>query len=417
MDRNIVYPGSIPLDTDLLTINRNTMAAIGYIVQAVFGTSPVADGLACVPTVPPSMTISIGGGSITQLSVVDQNGYGSLPSDAAEPLVKMGINSTPVSFALTAPSSSGQAVNYLIQAAFQETDANPVLLPYYNASNPVQPFSGPNNTGSPQNTSRIQRVQLQAKAGPAAPLGTQITPAADAGWVGLYLITVSYGQSVIDTASIQVLPTAPFLYWKLPRLRPGFGSGTQSFSTTGAFSVPPGVTQVEVEVCGAGSGSFASLPGAPSGGGAGGGYARKRITGLIPGQQITVTVGSGGNGGIAGGAGPSAGGTSSFGTFVSAGGGALNPLASVAAPQNGATPGGMGAGGDVNYGGSAGSAGFSNQGGMGGSSPLGGGQNSGTTGNPGVFPGGGASGAGTGAAGTAAFNGAAGAQGIVVVRW
>ena len=33
MDRNIVYPGSIPLDTDLLTVNRNTMIALGYLAQ------------------------------------------------------------------------------------------------------------------------------------------------------------------------------------------------------------------------------------------------------------------------------------------------------------------------------------------------------------------------------------------------
>ena len=35
MDRNIVYPGSIPLDTDLLTINRNAMIGIGFLAKAV----------------------------------------------------------------------------------------------------------------------------------------------------------------------------------------------------------------------------------------------------------------------------------------------------------------------------------------------------------------------------------------------
>ena len=38
MDRNIVYPGSIPLDTDLLTVNRNAMIGIGFLAQAVLGT-------------------------------------------------------------------------------------------------------------------------------------------------------------------------------------------------------------------------------------------------------------------------------------------------------------------------------------------------------------------------------------------
>ena len=28
MDRNIVYPGAIPLDTDILGLNRNAMVAV-----------------------------------------------------------------------------------------------------------------------------------------------------------------------------------------------------------------------------------------------------------------------------------------------------------------------------------------------------------------------------------------------------
>ena len=45
MDRNIVYPGSIPLDTDLLATNRNAMVALGALMRAVLGPAPVIDGL------------------------------------------------------------------------------------------------------------------------------------------------------------------------------------------------------------------------------------------------------------------------------------------------------------------------------------------------------------------------------------
>lgn len=293
----------------------------------------------------------------------------------------------------------------------------PIILPYYNAGNPAQSFSGPSNSGTSQNTVRTQRVQLQIKAGTPGNTGSQTTPAADSGWVGLYQISVAYGQTQLTTANITVIPTAPFLTWKLPSLRPGFGSGVQSFVSTGTFAVPAGVGQVEVEIWGAGAGSYASVSGLPSGGGAGGGYAKKLVTGLIPGQVIAVTVGSGGAGGTTGGAAASPGGTSSFGQFVSATGGSLNYLATTTAPENGATPPGIGVGGDVNFVGSAGQAGILNQGGMGGASPIGGAQNSGTTGNIGSFPGGGAAGAGTGGSGNTAFNGAAGGAGLVVVRW
>ena len=165
MDRNIVYPGSIPLDTDLLSANRNTMIGLGFLLQAVLGTSTVADGLPCQPTAPASMKVVVGPGSITQLGAVDLLAYGSISADPSDFIMKMGINSGSTTLTLVAPTSAGQSINYLLEAAFQEIDANPVVLPYYNASNPSQTFSGPGNSGSPQNTSRIQRVQLQLKPG------------------------------------------------------------------------------------------------------------------------------------------------------------------------------------------------------------------------------------------------------------
>ena len=417
MDRNIVYPSSIPLDTDLLSINRNMMISLGFLAQAVLGANIVADGLVCQPTNPASMNVSIGPGSITQLGPIDVLAYGSIPVDSTDLIIKMGINIGSTSFHLTAPSSVGQSVNYLVEASFLEADASPIVLPYYNASNPAQSFSGPSNSGVAQNTVRTQRVQLQIKPGLPGNTGSQTTPLTDSGWIGLYQVTVAFGQTQVSAANIGVIPTAPFLTWKLPALRPGFGSGVQSFVAGGNFLVPAGVTQVEVEIWGAGAGSYASVPGLPSGGGAAGGYARKLVTGLLPGQAIPVTVGSGGSGGTTGGTAASAGGASNFGQFVSASGGNLNYLATTSAPQNGATPPGIGVGGDVNFTGSAGQAGILNQGGMGGASPIGGAQNSGSTGNVGSFPGGGAAGAGTGASGNAAFNGATGGGGLVVVRW
>ncbi len=45
MDRNLVYPGAIPLDTDILSLNRNAMVALGFLAQACLGTNTVVDGL------------------------------------------------------------------------------------------------------------------------------------------------------------------------------------------------------------------------------------------------------------------------------------------------------------------------------------------------------------------------------------
>jgi hypothetical protein len=417
MDRNIVYPGAIPLDTDLLTINRNAMIAFGFMIRATLGANTAVDGLGCTPSVPASMSIQIGAGSIAQISVVDTTNYGSLSANAGTPLMKMGINTAPQYFQLQSPTSPGTSVNYLVQAGLQESDQGLTVLPYYNSISPAQPFSGPTNSGTPQATSRTQIVQLQIKTGVPSSTGTQLTPTPDQGFSGLYVVAVSYGQTAITATNIAIAPTAPFIGWKLPQLSPGFGSGVQSFVSNGNFIVPPGVFQIEAELWGGGSGSFASMSGVASGGGSGGGYARKLIANLVPGQIIPVTVGAGGAAGNTAGVPAGSGGSSSLGQFVSATGGSLNYLSTPASAHFGATPPGTGINGDVNLTGSAGQSGILNQSGMGGGAPMGGNQNSGTTGVAGTTPGGGAAGAGTGANSTTSYNGAAGGGGLVVIRW
>ncbi len=220
MDRNIVYPGSIPQDVDILNPNRNAMIALGWLTQATLGTNTGVVGLECTPTIPASMTVNVGAGAIWAMEEIDTSAYGSLAADSS-PLMKLGIlpEGAGTNFPLTAPSGAGQSINYLIEAAFQEVDANPVVLPYVNPSNPSQPYSGPSNSGTAQNTVRQQLVELQLKAGAAANTGTQATPATDAGYVPLYVITVSYGQSSITSANIVTAPSAPFVL-SLPAMAP-----------------------------------------------------------------------------------------------------------------------------------------------------------------------------------------------------
>jgi hypothetical protein len=419
MDRNIVYPGGIPLDTDLLETNRHAMVALGALMRAVLGTSPVADGLAVAPTVPASLAVQVGPGSLTSLATVDATAYGSLAADTASALVKMGVNLAPTQFAVTAPASAGQSVTHLIEAAFQEVDATPIVLPYYNAANPAQPYLGPGNTGVAQNTRRLQRVQLQLKPGVPAATGTQVAPAVDAGWVGLATVTVAQGQTTVTAAHIAALVTAPTLAFRLPELRPGFAT-MQSFATNGSFVVPQGVTRLRVRAFGGGGGGGGNTGSGGGGGGGGGGYA-EGIFAVGPGQVIAVAVGAaGGAGGNAGGSAAANsggnGGASSFGVFLSAAGG-LGGQGSMAGGQGNSGAGGSGSGGAVNMVGSGGNAGHnagaSGFGGRGGAAAAGGGGGAGSSGLPsaGGFPGGG------GAGGGGNFGGAAGAAGLVIVEY
>jgi hypothetical protein len=405
MDRNIVYPGSIPLDTDMLSLNRNVMFALAALTQATLGPGPFLDGLVCTPA-QSGLAVEISPGVVASMQSVDGAPYGSLPADTADSIVKMGINIASTSLTLPAPpTTAGQSVAYLIQISFAELDTNPVVLPYYNAANPSQPFSGPNNSLGQQNTLRRQVVQIAAKAGPVSGGGTPSLPPADAGWLGIYTVVVNAGDLSVNPANITPIPTAPALPYKLGQLRPGFGSATAVFTWSGTFTVPDWVSQLEVEVWGGGAGSAASSATNATEGGAGGGYARRRVAGLTPGQQIAVSVGDGGQAGTVSGQSPLPGGTSSFGPYAAATGGDPGGYAS-----------GNGVGGDVNVQGGSATPVFGSQifGGQGGNGAMGGGMVSttGTNGGNGWFPGGGASGAAAGR-----YNGGQGANGMIVVRW
>ncbi len=414
MDRQIVYPGSIPLDTDLLGTERNVQTALGFALQGSLGNGTVADGLACTPTVPASLAVNIGPGSLTLNTATDTSQFGSLPA-VADLVVKQGINTQATQFTLTAPTTSGQSINYLIQATFAEADASPVVLPYYNAANPAQPYSGPENTGVTQNTQRNQRVALQLKAGGPQNTGSQNTPSVDPGYSGLYVINVAYGQQAVTAANITTYSGAPFLPYKLPALGALMGGVLaalatlpavfQSYSTAGGFNatVPPGKTQCLFLGWAGGAGGGGSYGTNSAGTGGGGGEFRVGIaTNLTPGQVIAGTIGAGGAGGnnssSPGNGG--AGGNTALGSIFTAIGGGGGTLANGGVQAATGTNGGSGgSGGQYSHNGTPGGSGVaittsSLLGGAGGASFFGSapGPNVSSSGLAGIGPGGGGNG-------------------------
>ncbi|BBH11693.1 gp53-like domain-containing protein [Chromobacterium haemolyticum] len=211
MDRQIVYPGAIPLETDILNTNKNMMIALSKLSAAVLGTSTIANGFAVTPTAPASLQVNVAAGEIYGMANIDATAYSSLAADTTHAVLKQGIALDPQLLTLTAPGTSGYSVNYLVQATYQDQDANAVALPYYNSSNPSQPWSGPDNTGQTQYTARKGVAVVQAKAGIAAATGSQQTPAPDSGYIGLYVVTVAYGQAQITTSNISLYANAPFI--------------------------------------------------------------------------------------------------------------------------------------------------------------------------------------------------------------
>jgi hypothetical protein len=211
MDRVIIYPGAIPLETDLLNTNRNVLVGLSKIAAAVLGTSTLVNGLACAPTSPASLQVQVAPGEIYSLQNLDGTAYSSLAADTTHQILKQGLLMDTVTLNCPAPSTSGYSINYLIEATYQDVDGNALVLPYYNASNPSQAYSGPNNTGSQNYTTRKGVCAVSVKAGVAATTGSQTTPAPDAGYTGAYVVTVTYGQTQILAGNISTYASAPFL--------------------------------------------------------------------------------------------------------------------------------------------------------------------------------------------------------------
>ena len=214
VDRQFVYTGAIPQDTDLLNTNKNLLYGLGYLIQTTLGTITCATGLVAAQTSTPSLQITIGPGAIYAQETVDATAYGDLGTDA-NTVMKQGLLKAAQTLTLTAPTTSGYSQVYLVEAAYQDVDGGATVLPYYNSADPSAPYSGPANAGTSNYTVRQGSCIITLKAGTAAPTGSQTTPSTDSGYIPLYTITLANGQTAITTAQIITATGAPFVPYNL----------------------------------------------------------------------------------------------------------------------------------------------------------------------------------------------------------
>jgi len=217
----------------------------------------------------------------------------------------------------------------------------PILFVLFFSSPGHSQNLGVNATGSTPNTSAgldidfankgvlIPRVALSS-------LSDGVTIASPA----TSLLVYSKGGAVSDGYYYNSgVPGAPIWTSFVTSANNGCFSNWQLFTANGTFTVPAGVTKIKVFVYGGGAGGgYGSVSG--GGGGGAGGYAEGIYT-VVPGTPYTVTIGSGGAGGVPVLPGTS-GGTSSFGALISATGGSGGASAALGGA------GGFGSGGYLN---------------------------------------------------------------------
>ena len=157
-------------------------------------------------------------------------------------------------------------------------------------------------------------------------------------------------------------PDDPFVISGSPIPDPVTNVYTGSTTTVSATWTKPArlkYVDVELQAPGGGSGGAATTAAsqlAAAGCGGGGGYSRKRILAVDLGATESVTVGAAGTAGAAGNNDGGTGGTTSFGTHLSANGGAGGPGSAAQASSltvgGNTANGGTATGGDINISGS-----------------------------------------------------------------
>lgn len=211
MDRKTVYRDELPYEADVLLAQRYAYEGLGLALADIIGTATVFGGFPCAPTSPASMSVKVGPGRVytkTTLEASDwgkRAGTGGVDADTVtdHQIVKQGILRDTQTFALAAPTTSGQSICYLIEAAFSEVDDTAVTTLFYNSTNPAAPIT---DSVSP---ARLDKAVLQVKAGTAATTGSQTAPSVDAGWIPLWVVTIAYGATTIVSGNIAAHPSAP----------------------------------------------------------------------------------------------------------------------------------------------------------------------------------------------------------------
>lgn len=246
------------------------MIGLAKLAHTMLGDGPWLQGLACTANSPAAMNVLVAPGQIYSLQNIDGTAYSSLNADTTHSILKQGVSLDTVTLSTPAPVTAGYSVNYLVQIAYIDTDSTPIVLPYYNASNPAVAFSGPNNTGAAQNTVRKGVCSIQIKTGVAATTGTQLTPAPDAGYIGAYVITVDNGATTVTAPNIVAYAGAPFITETLTqkigtttgdaRYAKLAGLATQQFNVANATAASQAVALGQFINSFAGNG-YAKLPG------------------------------------------------------------------------------------------------------------------------------------------------------------
>ncbi len=231
MDRPVTYFGQVPRSLDVLTVGQDAMVGLAKLSEAALGTSSAVAGFACTGTTPASLNVVVGPGQVYQVANLEATTVSGLQVDTHQ-ILKQGINLDPTTLTLVPPTTVGFAVNILIEARYADVDTGGIVLTFQNPSVPGQTFQGPGGNGQQSNTFRKGIATVQPNYGTPATSGQQTTPVPDAGFVGIAVVTLAYGQTAITSTNIAPYSgNANYIPTTLTGVPAGVLSGTWTFGT------------------------------------------------------------------------------------------------------------------------------------------------------------------------------------------
>lgn len=211
MDRVSVYRNQQPYEQDVLEGQQFAMEAFGLMLLDFIGDTTQIGGFECIPTAPASLAVEVGPGRIYKRQPLEAtdwaefDGTGGLPADtdAAHEIIKQGIMRDAETFATPAPVTIGHSIKYLIEVEFAEEDDPAETVAFYNVSNPGVALT--------QEVSRHRRLKATAYIQASASSATPTVPAATAGRVPVWVVTVAYGDTTVTAPDIAEHDDAPFV--------------------------------------------------------------------------------------------------------------------------------------------------------------------------------------------------------------
>ena len=218
--RPLFYSLSQPRSFDANSAAKDAMLGDAYLAQDILGqTLSVVSGLSATST--STLAITMGAGRLYIQAITDATAVadGDLAADAT--VIEQQAWFPAQSLVLTtAALTPGQSQWVLIEVGFSQADSIAPSDPgnglenFFNSANWTIPLVGPGGNNMTIPTLRTNGVVPTMVYGSPAATGSQTPPNSTSGNVGLYLVLLTYGQTVVT--QIEILVAGPSVGANVP---------------------------------------------------------------------------------------------------------------------------------------------------------------------------------------------------------